>query len=54
VYLDDGTPFDAKGKQLVAEGRRLVLELPGGGGFGNPADRAPEATANDVDQGYLG
>ncbi len=54
VYLDDGTPFDAKGKQLVAEGRRLVLELPGGGGFGDPADRAPEARANDVDQGYLG
>lgn len=54
VYLDDGTPFDAKGKQLVAEGRRLVLELPGGGGFGDPAERTPEARANDVDQGYLG
>ncbi len=53
VYLDDGTPFDAKGKQLVPEGRRLILELPGGGGFGDPDDRDPEATANDLAQGYV-
>ena len=53
VYLDDGTPFNAKGKQLVPAGRRLVLELPGGGGFGDPADRDADAIANDIDQGYV-
>jgi N-methylhydantoinase B len=53
VYLDDGTPFDGKGRQLVPEGRRLVLELPGGGGFGNPAQRDAKAAANDEEQGYV-
>lgn len=53
VYLDDGTPFDGKGKQVVPAGRRLVLELPGGGGFGDPAERAPEAEENDRRQGYV-
>ena len=53
VYLDDGTTFDAKGKQPVPEGRRLILELPGGGGFGNPAERDPELSENDIEQGYI-
>ena len=54
VYLDDGTPFDAKGKQLVPAGRRLILELPGGGGFGDPDQRDPEASERDRTQGYVG
>ena len=53
VRLDDGTPFAAKGKQTVAAGRRLILELPGGGGFGDPAERDPAAVANDIAQGYV-
>ena len=53
VYLDDGTTFDAKGQQPVPEGRRLILELPGGGGFGNPAERDPELSKNDIEQGYI-
>ena len=53
VYLDDGTPFSAKGKQLVPADRRLILELPGGGGFGNPADRDRNAIENDEKQGYV-
>ena len=53
VRLDDGTPFSAKGKQTVAAGRRLILELPGGGGFGDPAERDPAAVADDIAQGYL-
>lgn len=53
VYLSDGTPFEGKGKQVVPEGARLVLELPGGGGFGDPALRDPAAVANDVAQGYV-
>ncbi len=53
VYLDDGSPFSAKGKQLVPADRRLIMELPGGGGFGDPADRDPNASANDKAQGYI-
>ena len=53
VYLDDGTPFAGKGKQIVAADRRLVMELPGGGGYGDPADRDPESIDNDRLQGYV-
>ena len=53
VYLDDGTPFSAKGKQIVAADRRLILELPGGGGFGDPAKRDPDAIEHDERQGYV-
>ena len=53
VYLDDGTPFAAKGRHTVPAGRRLILELPGGGGFGDPAERDPAAEANDRIQGYV-
>lgn len=53
VYLDDGTPFAGMGKQLVGADRRLVLELPGGGGFGDPTERSAEDTENDRIQGYV-
>lgn len=53
VYLDDGTPFPTKGRKLVPADRRLILELPGGGGFGDPAERDPDAVANDQAQGYV-
>ncbi len=53
VYLDDGTPFAGMGRQVVPNGRRLVLELPGGGGHGDPAERDPAAVANDRLQGYV-
>jgi N-methylhydantoinase B len=53
VYLDDGTPFDGKGKQTVAADRHLILELPGGGGFGDPAERDPADREHDRRQGYV-
>ena len=53
VYLDDGTPFATKGRHTVPAGRRLVLELPGGGGFGNAAERDPAAVLDDRRQGYV-
>ena len=54
VRLDDGTPMQPKGRQKVPAGRRLVLELPGGGGFGDPSERSDEARARDRRLGYLG
>ena len=53
VYLDDGTPFAGKGRQVVPEGKRLIMELPGGGGFGDPDNRDAAAVANDRAQGYI-
>ncbi len=53
VRLDDGTSFGSKGKQTVPAGRRLILELPGGGGFGAAELRDPAAVANDHVQGYV-
>nr|NIR35113.1 hydantoinase B/oxoprolinase family protein [Actinomycetota bacterium]NIS29203.1 hydantoinase B/oxoprolinase family protein [Actinomycetota bacterium]NIT94390.1 hydantoinase B/oxoprolinase family protein [Actinomycetota bacterium]NIU17997.1 hydantoinase B/oxoprolinase family protein [Actinomycetota bacterium]NIU64602.1 hydantoinase B/oxoprolinase family protein [Actinomycetota bacterium] len=53
VHLDDGTPFPTKGKATVPADRRLVMELPGGGGFGDPAERDPDALENDRIQGYV-
>ncbi len=51
--LDDGTEMRPKGWQHVPAGRRLVLELPGGGGYGDPARRSAEARAFDLSRGYV-
>ena len=53
AMLDDGTRLNPKGWQHVPSGRRLVLNLPGGGGYGDPALRDPLARANDVVKGYV-
>jgi N-methylhydantoinase B len=37
----------------LAQGQRVRLETPGGGGFGDPAERDPEAIARDVVLGYV-
>lgn len=42
-----------KGFQAVPEGARLVLELPGGGGYGDPAMRSPAAVQDDLRNGYI-
>lgn len=52
AQLDDGTLLKPKGWQHVPAGRRLVLHLPGGGGYGDPAARDPEARARDIARGY--
>lgn len=53
VKLDDGTQMRPKGWQHVPAGRRLILELPGGGGYGDPAKRSTEARANDRSKQYI-
>ena len=39
---------------FLRAGCRVRLETPGGGGWGDRADRAPEAQARDVRLGYVG
>ena len=43
VALDDGTVLQPKGWQHVPAGRRLVLQLPGGGGYRRSARTKSEA-----------
>lgn len=54
VHLDDGTVMRAKGRQHVPAGRRLVIELPGGGGYGPAAERDAEAASRDRRLDYTG
>jgi N-methylhydantoinase B len=53
VLLDDGTVLRTKGFQVIPEGRRLVLHLPGGGGMGDPRARDPALVARDVADGLV-
>ena len=53
AMLDDGTLLRPKGWQHVPSGRKLVLHLPGGGGFGDPAKRTEAARAEDIRKGYV-
>lgn len=39
--------------QLLPAGARFVLELPGGGGFGDPAERDPAAVERDLVAGLI-
>jgi N-methylhydantoinase B len=51
--LRSGPALKPKGLQIVPAGERLVVEMPGGGGIGDPAGRAPEAMRRDIDEGYV-
>jgi N-methylhydantoinase B len=51
VSLVSGKPIRSKGRQTVAGGDFIRLELPGGGGFGDPAGRDPDQVAADVADG---
>ena len=48
VRLGSGGELRAKGRQIVPEGDRLIMEMPGGGGFGDPRARDPERVRDDV------
>src|SRR5579862_3747659 len=53
VTLVSGKPIRSKGRQTVPGGDFARLELPGGGGFGDPAERDPEQVAGDVADGLI-
>jgi N-methylhydantoinase B len=51
VSLVSGKPIRSKGRQTIAGSDFIRLELPGGGGFGDPAERDPDQVAADVADG---
>ncbi len=53
LYLRSGKTLSGKGRQPIPAGDRLVLEMPGGAGFGDPFSRAPELVALDVRNGFV-
>ena len=53
VRLASGKILDAKGRQVVPAGDRVVLEMPGGGGYGRPADRDSKALQDDLRNGLV-
>jgi len=48
VRLGSGTELRAKGRQIVPGGDRLIMEMPGGGGFGDPLARDAARVRDDV------
>ncbi len=53
VSLSTGKKLKGKGFQLIQADERLIIKTPGGGGLGNPKDRAPEAIAQDLAEGRI-
>ena len=53
IAQDDGTLMQGKGKQFVPHGRKVVMEFPGGAGYGALADRDHQAIRRDLALGYI-
>jgi N-methylhydantoinase B len=53
IWIDGAQPPRAKAEHLLGPASRVELRLPGGGGYGDPASRAPEPAARDAAAGYV-
>ncbi len=53
VELASGEKLRSKGRQLVRNGERLRLSLPGGGGYGPPEDRERKRVEDDLRAGLI-
>ena len=53
IERSDGTLMRGKGKQFVPHGQTVLLEFPGGAGFGPAAERDPQLIARDLRRGYI-
>ncbi len=52
-FRDKGHDIPGKGELRVEAGDYLIFDTPGGGGFGNPAERDPEALELDLRRGLV-
>lgn len=52
-FLLEGEPVPAKSLLMLGPEAHVQLNLPGGGGYGNPHERAVEDVFNDVVNGYV-
>jgi N-methylhydantoinase B len=53
VRTSNGTVLRTKGYQVIPDGDRLILELPGGAGMGDPSARDRDAVIRDVRDGLV-
>lgn len=53
VRIASGQELRGKGRQPIPPGETLILEMPGGAGFGDPLDREPQRVADDVRDGMV-
>ena len=53
IFLKSGKELKGKGRQSIPRGDCVVIEMPGGGGLGNPKNRKRESIANDVKNGLV-
>jgi N-methylhydantoinase B len=53
VALASGASLKGKGRQPVPAGDGVVMEMPGGGGLGDPLTREPVRVADDVRDGLV-
>jgi N-methylhydantoinase B len=53
VALKSGKTLRTKGFQVIPDGNRLILKLPGGAGMGDPTSRDPALVARDVRDGLV-
>src|SRR5579863_9810048 len=53
VRQKSGQLLRTKGYQVIPDGERLILELPGGAGLGDPAERDAALVAQDVRHGLV-
>lgn len=53
ISLASGEVLRNKGFQAIPKGERLIVEMPGGGGYGDPMTRDADAVADDVRAGFI-
>src|ERR687895_2453931 len=53
VRTTDGRGLQPKRQQRMDAEERVVLSLPGGGGYGDPLEREPDLVAHDVENGLV-
>lgn len=53
VALASGSVLKAKGMQPIPADDRVVIDMPGGGGYGDATERDPQRVAEDVLAGYV-
>ncbi|MBM84758.1 MAG: hypothetical protein CMM47_01885 [Rhodospirillaceae bacterium] len=54
LRLASGAELRNKGFQTIPARDRLIVEMPGGGGYGDPLERNMAEVATDVRLGYVG
>ena len=53
LTLSTGKKLKGMGRQVIPMGEELIIEMPGGGGYGKPKDRDPDKVLEDLKAGFI-